>query len=960
MFDGSPYLPANPGEVDDSVHDAIDDLINGALGGGGGGGGGGSSAESWGDPYFDSNLGEWVQRSSRGSIRRLGTGPEVDEPVGNVNPADRNGDGLDDTTNMALGVYAHPSSPSGYYYPSASGELIPVLPNGAPYSGPDLTPGAATARPPTWTGYGPQGQGTYYLDGPNGTPGTFVGATQGPAGTSRTTWTGYGPQGQGTYYLDGPNGAPGTFIGRTTNPTTTTSGGGGSSGGGGGGGSSAPVRDWAGEQAAQNEFEAAQAEANRQFQWEMAAAKTEADRAIAEMNFAVQLRRLGLDEKQFGVDAAETFGRLASSTDPLAFASFLHAGGGNIMNSLSAGNDALSPAALLPAARALQAMRGLGSGGGFGAGGGFGSGSGGFPAYHSPTAGGGGGIPSPAPAAPSPATPPVVGELSPYDQAMARFGLRPGEDPNVPRNVPSWMPPQGPVEVAGPTFEQLNGGPMTFTADMARTFNTQMPGYTTQMPAIGSLWDPNGGGWTAQPGTTTPPPPPQEPVPGVWGTGTTTSSASGGPDPSTMTAAPSGGATLVNGQWVQNPLTTRIPMLAHGTMRGLGYVNHGMMGVGDAPGPNPTANGARPEIIVNPTNAPIGVIPTPQARRMMRGLSAPRFAEGTWYDPYKDVSPVTTVPVQPATSTTVTSPAPSTPVPSTAANPAPAPAPAPASTVAPSSLSSPALTNNYWPDRQATTAAAPTPTTTPYSILQDLANGGGTPEQWAAADPAQIAQMRAGAGYQTIQMAGRPYEEYLAQVQDQQRLGGPQNMVGTAAWSTAYDNATGDARAAMDAEYARVNGLIQQKLAGTGMQTTTGAYVAPYSVPVETATGAETTGNTAGGGGSGGATGGGSTAGGGGVPTGGGYGVTPLTDAQLGVGGGDIPTMAEVLGLRQGTQVPALNYYDIGFNDVGPTMQQLYFSGLQGRYGVPQQDAINEWQRYRMRGLSGSNLGLGV
>lgn len=48
-----------------------------------------------------------------------------------VNPADKNNDGLDDTTNMALGVYKYAGSPTGYAY----GNGQPVWPNGAPYEG---------------------------------------------------------------------------------------------------------------------------------------------------------------------------------------------------------------------------------------------------------------------------------------------------------------------------------------------------------------------------------------------------------------------------------------------------------------------------------------------------------------------------------------------------------------------------------------------------------------------------------------------------------------------------------------------------------------------------------------------------------------------------------------------------------------------------------------------------------
>lgn len=63
----------------------------------------------------------------------------VSKPASNVNPADRNNDGLDDTTNLALGVFPSKASPTGYMY----GNGIPVWPNGAPYEG-----GAADTNAP--------------------------------------------------------------------------------------------------------------------------------------------------------------------------------------------------------------------------------------------------------------------------------------------------------------------------------------------------------------------------------------------------------------------------------------------------------------------------------------------------------------------------------------------------------------------------------------------------------------------------------------------------------------------------------------------------------------------------------------------------------------------------------------------------------------------------------------------
>lgn len=67
----------------------------------------------------------------------------IHHPTKTVNPRDKNNDGLDDTTGFAVGVYKDESSPSGYYYPEADGTVVPVLPNGAPYHGSDMTPNKA-------------------------------------------------------------------------------------------------------------------------------------------------------------------------------------------------------------------------------------------------------------------------------------------------------------------------------------------------------------------------------------------------------------------------------------------------------------------------------------------------------------------------------------------------------------------------------------------------------------------------------------------------------------------------------------------------------------------------------------------------------------------------------------------------------------------------------------------------
>lgn len=106
--------------------DAIDDLIAGALSGSSGG----STAATWGDPYFDPNIGKYVQRDSRGNIKVLGD-PVQQIPVG-ADVRDLNRDGLDDRTGYAVGVYPVSTSvsPTGFVYQGQ-----PVWPDGSPYTG---------------------------------------------------------------------------------------------------------------------------------------------------------------------------------------------------------------------------------------------------------------------------------------------------------------------------------------------------------------------------------------------------------------------------------------------------------------------------------------------------------------------------------------------------------------------------------------------------------------------------------------------------------------------------------------------------------------------------------------------------------------------------------------------------------------------------------------------------------
>lgn len=107
------------------------------------GGSGGSSSPT--NVYVNQNPGELYQTivSDGSDGYPAGTVYQVNQLTGavtvksrppssaGVNPADKNGDGLDDTTNMALGVYKYAGSPTGYAY----GNGQPVWPNGAPYEG---------------------------------------------------------------------------------------------------------------------------------------------------------------------------------------------------------------------------------------------------------------------------------------------------------------------------------------------------------------------------------------------------------------------------------------------------------------------------------------------------------------------------------------------------------------------------------------------------------------------------------------------------------------------------------------------------------------------------------------------------------------------------------------------------------------------------------------------------------
>lgn len=783
-------------------------------------------------------------------------------------PGDKNNDGIDDSTGLANGVIKVSTDLSwtGYLYGPTN---TPVHPNGAP-AGPDPTPPKPPAekQAPTWTGYGPKGQGTYYLDGPGGTPGTFIGTTVAPPKPSTSSGSSGGGGGSSSSSV--------THSGGYNNTTKTIHEGG-----------FTDVQEW-------GPLRAAAEQARGQLEAELATAKNQLDRELAYLNYDLQMQRLGLDERKFGVDAAETFGRLLSNTDPLAVAGFLHANGGNILNGIAGGGNALSTGALLPAARALSALRGGGfdytMGGGLSGQGTIGQGETGTTGTGGGTTGTGTGGVAGTTSASTPASPPGTidpSQLTEHNRKIWELLGKPGtekaatapapvspptEEIAVPPPVPPYPVPQGPFDVYGPTFDQINGGPMYFTPEMAKTYNTQMPGtytgnpgYTVTAPAIGSIWDPTGGGWTAQPGATN-----TATVPGVASSGTpvppdtsvlyTAPPNMGSTYGSTPTSYQGGTGTASTNTPTYNPMLEQyIPGYARGTMRGL--ARDPMMMVGDAMARNPAANGARPEIIVNPTQAPIGVIPYPQARRMMRGIR--RFATGTeMYQP-----------------------------------------------------------TSY--DQYGNPIAGSTGTLYDYTNMS-----GNTP---------------------LIDATG--YSPPVYQQQDAEvSYTRPATTVATSPTTTSATSPTTPAPSSPSTTSTVTNS--RGDVIPYGNDTiSTPVLSAPVlrggdigGIPGTTTTTTPTTSTT-------------TPA----IPTGqGGYGVTPWTPEQLGVTSGDLPYLADVLDLRNQTQIPNVSPLDISWADLAPTLQQLYLSGVQGKYGIPQADLLNEIGRFRLRGLSGSNLALGV
>lgn len=125
------------------------------------------------------------------------------------------------------------------------------------------------------------------------------------------------------------------------------------------------IRARALEAAAQRMFEAGENERGRYFQaqadqlrrqfeaWESRQGRALQTAQFA-ANFGLQREELQERRRQTRLAEASAFAANVSNTDPLAFSAFLTAGGGNISNSLAQGGNAVSDAAVTPAARILK------------------------------------------------------------------------------------------------------------------------------------------------------------------------------------------------------------------------------------------------------------------------------------------------------------------------------------------------------------------------------------------------------------------------------------------------------------------------------------------------------------------------------------------------------------------------------------------------------------------------------
>jgi hypothetical protein len=252
-------------------------------------------------------------------------------PTANVNPADRNNDGLDDSTNLALGVFPSSKSPTGYIY--SDGTI--VTPNGAPT-------GQGNVYSQDTGGGAPQlVNGKYIWDGTKfviapGMESTASGSSSGGG----NTFTGSGMK------LSVPSGSSGFNQSSSSNALA--------------------------EIAARGDSEMAIARLRADLEMQMFQARMAAENDPNNLQNQLRIQQLNMQMQQMQQAEARQqaeqrrglindFRSAVTDTDPSAMHSMLYAqgvgAGGNIVNRLAAGDNALSDQALSGAAALLQQLR---------------------------------------------------------------------------------------------------------------------------------------------------------------------------------------------------------------------------------------------------------------------------------------------------------------------------------------------------------------------------------------------------------------------------------------------------------------------------------------------------------------------------------------------------------------------------------------------------------------------------
>ena len=246
-----------------------------------------------------------------------------------TNPADQNNDGLDDSTNLAMGVYAFKGSPTGYAY----GAGQPVWPNGAPYEG-----GSGGSGAPDLV------NGKFVWDGTK-----FVVAP----GLETPTSTNYGSLGGGT-----PSRALSATEQASLDKLSTAN----------------NIAQIKAQEAARRETDraaeaakAAAVEDAQAWQSEESAKNRAQQEAQFQATYGLSVQKFIADEQQRTEDrrlaAVDAFGKGLTSYDAKAYFDALDEAGYDINNLVRGGANLLTDAALTPSAAALGIIRGTASSG---------------------------------------------------------------------------------------------------------------------------------------------------------------------------------------------------------------------------------------------------------------------------------------------------------------------------------------------------------------------------------------------------------------------------------------------------------------------------------------------------------------------------------------------------------------------------------------------------------------------